>query len=207
MSPSAAALGRSAPWGTSLVAASEVSLDHLWASDCPQTLGGGVPWTKDSPSHCCAWNSTSSMSGSLHQRGSREGKQFPLSPGLVSVEPGLEARPAAPGQSLCQPPLSSLAPQPAGSSPCLWVSSQNPSQTPPSLQTAHVYRTPVRMMGGVGSREPTSPVSVNLVTGETSARSLGVYHPPKSQARTPSQALYPHSPFPTTNGCRIIPCI
>ncbi|VCX37478.1 unnamed protein product [Gulo gulo] len=37
------------------------------------------------------------------------------------------------------------------------------------------------MTGGAGSREPISPVSVNLVMGDTSARSLGMGQPLESQ--------------------------
>lgn len=162
----------------------------------------------------------------------REGKQFPQSSG--SVEPGLETRPADPGESLSAAAFFPGVPAPRPLSLAVEKPlSEPPSQPLPSLQTARAYRTPVRMMVAARSREPTSPVSVSLVTGDTSARSLGLCHPPKSQARTSSQpvssqpvsfipgciltacipacilhpSLYPHSPFPTNNGRRIIPYI
>ncbi|KAK2504162.1 hypothetical protein MC885_019449 [Smutsia gigantea] len=72
-------------------------------------------------------------------------------------------------------------------------------------QKAHVYRTHVRMTGGYWSREPTTPVNGNLVTGEMCARSLGLCHAVESHVRTSSQALYPHSPFPPHNYHSVIP--
>ena len=137
--------------------------------------------------------------------GFREGKQFPQSSG--AVEPGLETRPADPGESLSAAAFFPGVPAPRPLSLAVGVLSEPPSQPLPSLQTARAYRTPVRMMAGARSREPTSPVSVSLGTGATSARSLGMYHPPERQARTSSQALQPHGPFPANSGRRIIPYI
>lgn len=123
----------------------------------------------------------------------REGERFPQSPGLLSADQHWTPGQGTPA-SLCEPLLSSLGSQPPAPLPGCRFPPRTPSQPPPSLQKARVYGTPVRMTGGARNRDPTSLVSVNLVTGETFARSLGMCHPLKSQVRTSSQALCPHGP-------------
>ena len=65
-------------------------------------------------------------------------------------------------------------------------------------------------MGGAGSREPISPVSANLVMGETVAWSRGMYLPLKSQARTSPQTCtsqaphLPHQQWPQNKSVYII---
>ena len=109
--------------------------------------------------------------------------------------------------SLFQPLFPSLGSQPQAPLPGCGCPLRTTPQSPRlSSQKAHVYGTPVKMMDGARSREPTLPVSVNSVTGGTSAQSPRMCHPLENQVRTSSQTLYPHSPFPTTNCYSIIPC-